>query len=166
MTKEERAKLLEEGKTEVEISQLEAIEELKTQMDTMVDPDEFKKLQEEYDKLLKDYVNKRPVKEKKAPEVIRPAKEIAQEISKIENGNISNREYIAKALEYRKAFMNESGIDPFSDNGEITEDSKEVAGKLQKLLDENESASDFRMRMNTVLKDDPQLLRTLNKRKK
>lgn len=166
MTKEERAKLLEEGKTEVEISQLEAIEELKTQMDTMVDPDEFKKLQEEYDKLLKDYVNKRPVKEKKASEVIRPAKEIAQEISKIENGNISNREYIAKALEYRKSFMNESGIDPFSDNGEITEDSKEVAGKLQKLLDENESASDFRMRMNTVLKDDPQLLRTLNKRKK
>jgi len=34
---------------------------MKLKMESMVDPEEFKKLQLQYKKLLDDYVNKRPV---------------------------------------------------------------------------------------------------------
>ena len=42
------------------------IEELKNKMDSMVDPEKFKALEEERNKLLKDYINKRLGTESKA----------------------------------------------------------------------------------------------------
>lgn len=152
----------------VEELQLEQIESLKTQMNNMVDPAKFTELQKQYKKLLDDYVNKRPAPTNQAP-ATRPAKELAKEFQSIKDGDISNRDYIAKALEYRKAYINEFGTDPFTDfgshgSGQPTADTEEVAEKLQRLLDENESPVDFRIKMNSILQDDPQLLSKLRKR--
>jgi len=152
----------------VEELQLQQIEEMKLKMESMVDPEEFKKLQLQYKKLLDDYVNKRPVPKTEQP-TIRPTKEIAKEFQSIQNGDITNRDYVAKALEYRKAHINEFGKDPFSDFGQqgsgvSTEDTNEVATVLQTLLDENPSPVDFRIKLNSVLKDDPQLVAKLRKR--
>jgi len=152
----------------VEELQLEQIESLKTQMNNMVDPAKFKELQDQYKKLLNDYVNKRPAPAQQ-PQTIRPAKELAKEFQAIKNGDISNRDYIVKALEYRKSYINEFGTDPFSDfgshgSGQPTSDTEEVAEKLQKLLDENQSPVDFRIKMNSILQDDPQLMSKLRKR--
>jgi hypothetical protein len=154
----------------VEQIQLKTIEDLKTKMDGMVDPVEFKKLQDQYKTLMDDYVNKRPVPEKKT-ETLRPTKEIAKELASIKSGDISNRDYIKTALEYRKSHIFEFGTDPFSDfgqhgPGEANAETEEVASKLQTLLDENESPVDFRIKLNSVLKDDQQLISILNKKNK
>lgn len=152
----------------VEELQLEQIEQLKQKMDKMVDPSEHEKLQKQYKQLLNDYVNKRQAPAPQ-PETLRPAKEVARELMSVKDGNISNREYVKKALEYRKSYMNEFGTDPFADFGEhgsskSNPDTEEVADKLQKLLDENESPVDFRIKMNSMLQDDPLLLSKLRKR--
>lgn len=168
MTKEEKAKLLEEGKTEAEISQMEVIAEMKIKMDAMIDPEKHAELKTEYDKLLKDYVNKRPVPKKKE-KVLRPIKEIAQELATISSGDITNREYIEKSLEYREAYIKKFGTDPFTDSttdgpSEPTPQTKKVAESFQKLLDENPSPIDFRLKMNSVMKDNATLLRNMRKR--
>ena len=147
---------------------LEQINELKTKMDTMVDPAEYKKLQTQHKKLMDDFVNRRPPIVKKEV-VIRPTKEVAQELSKIKNGDITNRDYIAKTLEYREAHIHEFGTDPFTDFGtngpnQPTEETKTVASTLKTLLDENPSPVDFRIKLNSVLQDDAQLLAKLRKR--
>ena len=157
-----------ENEKTVEELQLEQIETLKKQMENMVDPAKYAELQKQYKKLLDDYVNKRPAPTPQ-PQTLRPVKEIAREFQNIKNGDISNREYVAKVLEYRKSYMKEFGTDPFTDfgsggSGQPTSDTEEVAEKLQKLLDENESAVDFRIKMNSMLQDDPQLMSKLRKR--
>jgi len=153
----------------VEELQLEQIEQLKQKMEKMIEPEEFKKLKGQYDTLLNDYVNKRPAPEPK-PQTSRPVKEIAKEIIGIKDGDISNRDYIVKVLEYRTAYMEQYGTDPFTDfgahgSGEATNDSEEVALKLQKLIDNNETPVAFRIAMNDMLKDDPQLVALLAKKK-
>ena len=153
----------------VEELQLEQIESLKKQMDNMVDPAKYAELQKQYKKLLDDYVNKRPAPIPQAP-VTRPTREIAKEFQNIKNSDITNRDYIVKSLEYRDAYIAEFGTDPFTDfgssgSGEKNADTEEVAGKLKKLLDENESAVSFRIAMNEILKDDPQLIAMIKQRK-
>lgn len=153
----------------VEELQMKTIEEMKIKMDEMIDPVEFKKLQGEYKKLMDDYVNKRaPIV--KPVETLRPTRDVAKEIANIQSGDITNREYIKKALEYRKSHIQEFGTDPFTNFGqngpsEPNSDSEEVASKLQTLLDENPSPVDFRIKLNSVLKDDAQLISKLRKRK-
>lgn len=169
MTEEEKKKLAEEGKSDAEISQLEAIAELKEQMEGMVDQETYNKLKAEYDALMKDYIQKRPAPKKKEEAPLRPAKEIAGEFKNLGNGDITNRDYVEKALEYRNSHIKEFGTDPFTNFGEAgcdqpTADTKEVANVLQTLLDENESPIDFRIKLNSVLKDDPKLLSKLRKR--
>ena len=152
----------------VEELQLQKIEEMKSKMDQMVDPEEFKKLQDQYKKLMDDYLNKRPEPKPEKKEIT-PVKEVAQKLASIKNGDISNREYIKTALEYRESFIHETGKDPFTDFGESgpqepnTETNK-VANTLQTLLDENETNTSFRIALNEVLKDDPKLMATLRKR--
>ena len=147
---------------------LEQINDLKAKMDTMVDPAEYKKLQAQHKKLMDDFVNRRPAP--KVQEVkVRPAKEVAQELSKVKNGDITNRDYVAKTLEYREAHIHEFGTDPFTDFGsngpnQPTEETKSVAQTLKTLLDENPSPVDFRIKLNSVLQDDAQLLAKLRKR--
>ena len=164
----EDAKKLELEKTTKDL-QLKKIEEMKLKMSKMVDPVEFQKLKDEYSTLLDEYVNKRepivPIEKK-----LRPAQEIAKELANIKDGNISNRDYIAKTLEYRTSHMKEFGTDPFSDfgstgSGQATADTKEVVQVLERLLKENASPVDFRIKLNSVLKDDPQLMSKLRKRK-
>lgn len=147
---------------------LAQIQELKDKMDQMVDPEEHKKLQAQHKKLMNEYVNRRPVV-KKEEKTIRPAKDVASEISKIKNADITNREYIAKALEYRASHIHQYGTDPFTDFGsngpnKPTEETNMVATTLQTLLDENPSPVDFRIKLNSILQDDPQLLAKLRKR--
>ena len=159
---------MEEGKSEVEITQLEKIEEMKTKMDQMVDPEEFEKLQKEYKILLDDYVNKRP-EPKPEKTKIKPVKEVAQKLANIKNGDISNRDYIKTALEYRESFIHETGKDPFTDFGENgpqepNAETEKVANTLKTLLDENETNTSFRIALNEVLKDDPKLMAKLRKR--
>lgn len=148
---------------------LEQINELKAKMDNdMISKEEHMKLKAQHKKLMDDFVNRRPVV-KKEENVVRPTKEVAQEIVKIKNADISNREYIAKTMEYRKSHIHEFGTDPFTDFGsdgpsKPTEETNMVANVLQTLLDENPSPVDFRIKLNSVLQDDPQLLAKLRKR--
>lgn len=161
--------LFAEGEEEsTEDLYLKQIEDLKKKMDTMVDPEEYKKLQAQHKKLLDDYVNRRPVPPKEEVK-LRPAVEIAKEIASIKNGDISNREYVKKSLEYRESFLAATGKDPFTDftkggPSAPTEDSKLVADTLKKLVEENESPIDFRIRLNAILEDDPALAARIRKR--
>lgn len=152
----------------VEELQLEQIENLKTQMNNMVDSEKYADLQKQYKKLLDDYVNKRPAPQVEVKET-RKASEVAREIIKVKNRDITNRDYIAKTLEYREAHINEFGTDPFTDFGQNgpqkpTEDTSFVASTLKTILDENPSPVDFRIKLNSVLQDDPQLMAKLRKR--
>jgi hypothetical protein len=174
MTEEEKKALeLEEAEkkrlADEDIKQ-KAIDDLKEKLDKAVDPEEHAKLKADYKKLMDDYVNKRPVIEKQKKQT-RPVAEIALELKNIQSGDISNREYIKKSLEYREAHIKEFGTDPwtnFSPEGseKATKDTNRIAESLQILVDENDSPVDFRIKMNSVLKDDQGLLRKLNKRKK
>ena len=148
---------------------LDQIAELKDKMDNnMISKEEYNKLLAEHKKLLNDYINKRqPNKQEEVK--LRPAKEIAKEFQGISSGDITNRKYVAKALEYREAVLKETGKDVFADFGENgpgnpTDDTVEVASTLKKLLDENESDVDFRIVLNNILEDDPQLLTKIKKR--
>ena len=175
MTEEEKKALelaeqkkLDDEKT-IKDLQLEKIEEMKLEMETMVNPEKYAKLKKEYKTLMDDYVNKRPVPKEKEIK-FRPTKEIAKELGSIESGDISNRAYVAKSLEYRNAHIAEFGTDPFADFGQegagsSTDDTKQVADVLQKLLDENKSPEDFRLKLHSVLKDDQTLIKKLRKRK-
>jgi hypothetical protein len=159
----------EQVKDEQEQVYLDQIADLKKQMDEgMIPKDKYEKLLAEHKKLLNDYVNRRP-----APQVqqtqTRSAKEVAKELIKIKNRDITNRDYIAKALEYREAHLKEFGTDPFTDFGQNgpqkpTEDTNMVASTLKTLLEENPSPVDFRIKLNSVLQDDPQLMAKLRKR--
>lgn len=145
----------------------EQIDQLSEQLSTMVNPEEYSKLKLEYDKLLADYVSKRSAKQPE-PTQTRSAKEIANDIRKAHDGNMTNRDYIKLSLEYREAHLKEFGTDPFTDfgtngPGKSSDDSLEVAEALQTMLDENESPVDFRIKMNQALDDDPQLLMKLKK---
>lgn len=167
MTEEEKKKLLEEGKTETEIMHLEKIAEMKEKMDQMIDPEKFKELQAEYKKLLDEYVNKR-IPPKKEEETLRPTKEIAKDLIKVRSSDITNRDYIKTALEYRKAHIKETGRDPFTDFGESgpqepNEQTNKIASTLEKLLEENETPTSFRIALNEVLKDDPKLISKLRR---
>jgi hypothetical protein len=166
MTEEER---LEQEKLEQEDIKQKAIDDLKEKLDKAVDPAEHAKLKADYKKLMDDYVNRRPAPKKEEIKS-RPVAEIAKELSKIESGDITNREYVAKSLEYRNAHIKEYGTDPFTNFGQegagsSTKDTIDVADTLQKLLDENQSPVDFRIKLNSVLKDDQTLISKLRKRK-
>ena len=167
---EEKTRLEEEQRLAEENINLKAIEDLKAKLDKAVDPIEHAKLKADYKALMTEYTNRRPAQ--KVEEVkLRPVIEIAKELQNIESGDISNREYIVKSLEYREAHLKEFGTDPwtnFSSEGaeEATADTKEVAKVLQDLVNENESAVDFRIKLNSVLKDDPKLIQALNKKNK
>ncbi len=163
--------LFAEGEEQDEQEQvyLNQIEALKKQMDEgMIDKAVYDKLLKDHKKLLDDYVNRRP-----APTVVvketRKASEVAKELIKVKNRDISNRDYIAKTLEYREAHLKEFGTDPFTDFGQNgpqkpTDDTNMVASTLKTLLEENPSPVDFRIKLNSVLQDDPQLMAKLRKR--
>lgn len=148
---------------------LDQIADLKKQMDeNMISKEDYDKLLKEHKKLLNDYVNRRPAPQVEVKET-RKASEVAKELIKIKNRDITNREYISKALEYRESHIKEYGTDPFTDFGQNgpqkpTDDTNMVASTLKALLEENPSPVDFRIKLNSVLQDDPQLMAKLRKR--
>ena len=148
---------------------LDQIADLKKQMDeNMISKEDYDKLLKEHKKLLNDYVNRRPAPKVEDKET-RKASEVAKELIKIKNRDITNRDYIAKTLEYREAHLKEFGTDPFTDFGQNgpqkpTDDTNMVASTLKTLLEENPSPVDFRIKLNSVLQDDPQLMAKLRKR--
>lgn len=172
MTEEEKIeqeRLAEEKRLADEDEKNKIIIELKEKLDQAIDPKEHAKLKADYKKAMDDFVNRRPAPVKKEIK-LRPAKEIAKELASIQGGGITNRDYVAKSLEYRKSHIKEFGTDPFSDFGQNgpgmeTDDTREVASVLQTLLDENESPVDFRIKLNSVLADDLTLISKLRKRK-
>lgn len=159
----------EEEQQNMEQVYLDQIEELKNKLENdMISKEEYNKLLAENKKLLSDYINRRPAPRQQEV-IIRPAREIAKELKDISSGDITNRKYVEKALEYRSAYMKETGKDPFADfsqdgSGKPTEDTNEVANVLQQLLEENPSDIDFRIKLNSILEDDPQLISKIRKR--
>ena len=143
----------------VEQIQLEQIEELKTKLESMVDPEEYKKVNEQYKTLLNDYVNKRQVPQQTV--VTKSAKEIANDF--IKNKKMTNREYIQKALEYREAVLLETGHDPFSDKEADPNDVEKTASILKEVLNQTDGDVDFRILLNNVMVDDPQLAAKVRK---
>jgi len=167
---EEKTRLEEEKRLAEENINLKAIDELKAKLDKAVDPVEHAKLKADYKALMTEFTNRRPAP-KVEEKVLRPVLEIANELKHIESGDISNRDYIVKSLEYREAHIKEFGTDPwtnFSSEGpeESTPDTVKVASILQTLIEENESPVDFRIKLNSILKDDPKLMQALNKKNK
>ena len=92
-----------------------------------------------------DFVNRRPAIVKKEV-VIRPTKEVAEELSKIKNGDITNRDYIAKTLEYRKhtsmslELIHSQILEPMV---QINPLKKQKQLQAKTLLDENPSPVDL-----------------------
>lgn len=153
---------------------LEQIEALKNRIDNeMVDKNELIELKRQHKALLDDYVNRRPVVEVKETKG-RPAKDIAADILKAKSGNMSNKDYVALALEYREAFISELGQDPFS-NSIVTnkgvqfekvgenKDAEEVAMGLEYLIGESEDPVSFNIRANNIFQDDNALINKIRK---
>lgn len=153
---------VEETVSALDAQYLDQIDKLKTQIDGMVKGEEYDKLLAEHKKLTDDYINRRPAPKKE--EVKKESVDVYAKKLK-ENKFRSNREFIEASLNYREAYMKETGKDPWSDAGDVTEDTTLVANHLKSLLDENESASEFNFRLEQSLVDDPKLLQTLRSKK-
>lgn len=150
--------------------EMEEIERLMAQLDERVDAKKYQELEKKYKKLLSDYTSRRPAPKKEEPQ-LRKTSEIAHEFASIEHGSVSNREYIQKALEYRKSHIAEFGTDPFTDfgaggPGAPTDKTKRVADGLQFLLDTYKTDSLFNAQLQEYMKDDLGLLRKLASKKK
>ena len=148
----------------VEQIQLEQIDALKTQMDGMVPSEELNKLKEQYNTLLNEYVNKRPVVKQESN--LKDASEYAKILksSTTNNKPLSNREFIENSINYRKAMLEQYGVDVFSDDGRITEDTEQVALGLETLLTEFQDNGDFRHELGKALVDDKAVLNAIRQR--
>lgn len=177
LKKEERKNIkMIEKKTEIEEESIEdihlkTIEELTAKMnEEMISKEDYQKLQEQYKNLMKEFTTRRPIEEVKPVEVRKPV-EIAKEIIDIKGNDITNREYIEKALEYRNSVLKTTGKDVFTDFGahgpsEPTENSVKVASFFEKLLKDHDDPTSFRIAYDANVKDDPVLVNLLARRKK
>lgn len=148
----------------VEQMQLEQIETLKQQMEVMVPSTELDQIKEQYNQLLNEYVNKRPVVKQKSD--LKPAKEYAEILHKATPNDkpLTNRAYIENAINYRKAMLNEFGVDVFSDDGKTTTDTEEVSLGLETLLTEFQEDADFKHELGKALVDDKSVLNAIRQR--
>jgi hypothetical protein len=162
----------EEIKEEItETEEMKTIKELMEKVDQMVDPEQFAELEKKYKTLLNDYVNRRPAPKKPEKKPMRPVADIAREIANIGDGDMTNRAYIEKSLEYRNAYMHEFGKDPWTDfsqsgSDKATEQTKKVAQVFQQLLEDYPSPEDFRIKLHGMLRDDPAVVAILRDREK
>lgn len=153
-----------EEKTIEEI-QAERIAELEEQVANGADPEELRKAKDAYKNLLKQSVDRRQVKEDKVER--RAAAVVAGELAKISDGDVTNREYLEKSLEYRDSFLKETGRDPWTDGaGEETPKTKFIAETIRGLLKDNESPLAFNAQFNDLLRDDPAVIRALREKNK
>jgi len=165
----EEEKNVNEERTIEEI-QADRIKELELEMKDAVDPQELQKAKKAYNDLLKQTIDRRPAPEKEK-KTLRPAIEIVNELRQVKDGDMTNRAFWVKSLEYRKSYMSETGKDPWTDfsnrgSDQKTKQTEKVATYIEQLLDENPSDVDFRIKLNSIMKDDQNVLAVLAERKK
>lgn len=156
-------KILEEIKQEVEDNNvyLQQIEELKKKMDKMVDPDKYNQLEQERNKLLNDYINKRPAPKddiKKGytkEDVDKFGRELA------DAKELTNKEYIELSLKHRQAMLDVYNKDPYGLNGEKSADAQKAAEFYEVLLNDSSSDTQFRMKFEEYTTDDPMVIQKI-----
>lgn len=134
---------------------LDAINELKSQMDGMVSKEEYNTLLQQNKQLLDTVVSGRNPSSKEGEGDVRTDEDL---IKTIKNPNVSNREGWGAILELRNRMFKEKGIDPFigkqgrNDPMEITQadidGAQAFADILQDCLDKSEDDHDL---FNTML---------------
>lgn len=161
-------KMSEEVEVVEKTPEMEQIEALMEKVDVMVDPDQYAELETKYKKLLKDYTERRPAPKKKETKVLRPVAEYAEELSRIGNDdasepmNVTNRNYIQLSVDYRDAYIKETGNDPWTDDASApTEQTKKIATVYKQLLKDFESPIEFSRQLTDLMTDDKKLLRAL-----
>jgi hypothetical protein len=163
--KRENEKMSEEI---VKTPEMERIEALMEKVDRMIEPEKFDELETKYKQLLKDYTERRPAPKKEKKQELKPVAEYAAELSRIGNQDapnpldVTNRNYIKLSVDYRDAYMKETGNDPWTDDtGPATEQTKKVAGVYKQLLQDYESPIEFSRALTDLMVDDKKLLRAL-----
>ena len=148
-----------------ETNYLEQIEALKNERDRMVSLDEYNKVLGENKKLTNDYINKRqPVVEEK--KTMRTPLEISKDMSN-QKQELTNRKYVELAVEYRDAYLDVTGKDPFAkDQTAPTPDSVEVYNAFKQVLADSPDAATFRFNIDRILYDDRSTLQAINARNK
>lgn len=148
-----------------ETNYLEQIEALKNERDRMVSLEEYNKVLGENKKLTNDYINKRqPVVEEK--KTMRSPLEITKEMSN-QKQELTNRKYVELAVEYRDAYLDVTGKDPFAkDQTAPTADSVEVYNAFKQVLADSPDAATFRFNIDRILHDDRSTLQAINARNK
>lgn len=135
----------------VEDLKLKQIEELRLRLENAVSKEDYEKLKKEYETLLNDFVNKRPVQTEKSKVSFKEAKDAFVKV--IESGNSSEKDFFEKGLQYRDAFIEEFGVDPSTDTvhkkgqailpSKETKQTKAIADALKSMLESSETDQDF-----------------------
>lgn len=141
----------------VETNYLEQIADLKLKLDQAVDQTKYDDLVKEHKKLTDEFINRRqPVKPEKPK--LRPVAEINKDLRSFDNDSVTNRKFLETSLEYRNAYLAETGKDPFTQNSDApTADSQRVADGIQFLLDEFPNDNDFNYQFSQMVSDAPAL---------
>lgn len=145
---------MEDEDKSLEEVKLEALKALKDEKEAL--ELKAKKLEDENKKMLVNFVENRAAP---VPEQLKSAKDYAKAI--MEGKNFTNRQFFENSVNYRKAMLSEFNIDPWSDNGEVTEETNQVSTAVESLLDEYKDDFSFRNALHNVMRDDPKLLARL-----
>lgn len=119
------------------VDYLEAINTLK---ETTVPKEQYSKLREENQRLLKALVNGEQIEVETETPV-----DVAELRKSLFNGDkeLSNLEYVTKALELRKALIDKGERDPFLPVGSQITDTAEMISKAQNVADVLQECVDF-----------------------
>lgn len=148
--------------------EMEQIEELMAQLDQKVDAEKYDELETKYKQLLKNYTERRPAPIKVLNDELKPVAEYAAELSRVGNDNasepldVTNRAYIQLSVNYRDAYLKETGKDPWTDDGgEPTPLTEKIAKVYKDLLRDFPSPVHFSRELNDIMRDDNKLLQAL-----
>lgn len=156
----------------VKTPEMEQIEALMEKLDKMVDAEEYAELELKYKKLLKDYTERRPAPLKKEVDELKPVADYAAELARVGNDDasepldVTNRSYIELSVNYRDAYMKETGKDPWTDDtGSPTPQTIKVAKVYKQLLADYPDATGFRRALTDLMVDDKEVLKSLKNKK-
>lgn len=123
---------------------------------------------EEYDKMvaakerLEGYILEGKELEKKADETQK--KDIATLTKELKEPELTNLEYISKALELRKCVIEKEGRDPFASSSEDSAKAQKVADTLGSWIEESRGdPAIFNAILESRVKDDPTVVAALSK---
>lgn len=141
--------------TDTSVDYISAINEIKQ---NSVSKDEYQKLRAENKKLIESIVNgtaSEAVPDKKPVD----KQQLINELYGADRKQLSNLDYVTKALELRKVIMDDGGIDPFVPNGEKIKPTKEDFEKAQHVAEVLQDCVDYADGNSDVFTD--QLTRNL-----